>query len=610
MTAPLVSVCIPAYKQVHLLRRTLASVAEQTFQAYEVIVSDDSPNDEVERLVTEFAEHHPHWRYVRNTPSLGSPVNWNKAVSLAIGEWVHVLHHDDRYHLPDSLERLMAASEGADMLVCATWVEHERSGIRRLHAPTEDAMSKCVQRPHLSLVANLFGPPSSVLFKRSSPVRFNAAHQYVVDFEFYHDQLRTGANCRYLREALIASTTDAAHTVTSESMNRDVELREYLALEQRWLPEFSSEERPDLRSKFKSLFLRYGVRKPGELKALVPDLHMDEVLTGALQDANEHVRKSGMQAMRNRARKALGALVGTPAIAPNVVVRLMGGLGNQMFQYAAGYAVAVKHGVPLLLDRSFLDARPVGMTWTPRQLELDALSVPLVFADAELIAQLRKPVTQRGRQRLHKVLPGIFTDHRFTERSEGFDARFDRSEPPVYLEGYWQNQGYFMDIAEELRRHLFLPKEAPSPTNAALARAIRSERTASVHVRRGDYVGLAAGFHGTCSPAYYKAAMERMVTEAQVEHFYLFSDEPEWVAQNLELRYPHTIVSHNTGLQSHWDLWLMKQCRHHIIANSSFSWWGAWLDPRSDKQVIAPARWFQGKDVPSSAILPPEWTAL
>jgi hypothetical protein len=101
-----------------------------------------------------------------------------------------------------------------------------------------------------------------------------------------------------------------------------------------------------------------------------------------------------------------------------------------------------------------------------------------------------------------------------------------------------------------------------------------------------------------------------MVAEAQVEHFYLFSDEPDWVAQNLELRYPHTIVSHNTGLQSHWDLWLMEQCQHHIIANSSFSWWGAWLDPRSDKQVIAPARWFLGKDVPSSAILPPEWTTL
>ncbi len=293
----------------------------------------------------------------------------------------------------------------------------------------------------------------------------------------------------------------------------------------------------------------------------------------------------------------------------HVIVRLMGGLGNQLFQYAAGTALAQRLGVPLLLDRGFLDHRPADMTWTPRAFELDVFDLPIAFATEAQVRYLRRPMDRRGYSKAHAVLPSLFPDHVFRDKGHGFDPAVKELKAPVYMEGYWQNEGYFLSIADSLRTKLYVPRELPSTRNSEALATIKSTKSASIHVRRGDYVSDAetSRFHGVCSVDYHTSGAELLATQHGVQHFFIFSDDPVWVKENIRLPYPTTHVSHNTGSDGHWDLWLMKQCDHHIIANSSFSWWGAWLNTSPTKQVIGPARWFQGRDLPSSAILPPTW---
>lgn len=294
-----------------------------------------------------------------------------------------------------------------------------------------------------------------------------------------------------------------------------------------------------------------------------------------------------------------------------VTIRLMGGLGNQMFQYATGYALARKWNVPLLLDRSFLDARPPGMDWTPRPYALDVFRLHAQFATPRVLRRMRREWDRPVWRGLSRALPSLFRPQCYLERSTGHDAKLATLEPPIYLEGFWQNEGYFNAVARELRDEVFVPVEEPPERNASLLREIASVCSASIHVRRGDYVhnAQAAGYHGTCTVEYYRDASEELVRDKQVDHFFVFSDDPAWAKANLQLPRPATHVAHNTGAHGHWDLWLMKHCRHHIIANSSFSWWGAWLNAQPGKCVIAPARWFQGTDMPPSHILPASWTA-
>ena len=295
----------------------------------------------------------------------------------------------------------------------------------------------------------------------------------------------------------------------------------------------------------------------------------------------------------------------------HVIVRLMGGLGNQMFQYAAGLALARRLDVPLLLDREFLDSRPPGMDWTPRHFELDVFQAPVSFASKALVKQARRELDERLYRRMKRLLPGAFPHRCYLQQGTGFDPGLFQCKAPIYIEGFWQNEQYFKPMADELRLHHFVPRALPQGLNLELLQRIASGNTASVHVRRGDYVSNAASnqYHGVCSPEYYRSAVDHLANTKGVEHFLLFSDEPDWVRANLPLPYPCTVVSHNSGRDAHWDMHLMRHCRHHVIANSSFSWWGAWLNPLPDKVVIAPAQWFQGHGAPVTDIIPPEWTA-
>ncbi len=271
-----------------------------------------------------------------------------------------------------------------------------------------------------------------------------------------------------------------------------------------------------------------------------------------------------------------------------VVVALDGGLGNQMFQYAAGRALASRTSAPLVLDlRPLLQRghRPYGLSDF-------AFGTPV-----EMLTEGMPPrSTGRLRRFFDRLSGGGITFH---EAGFPFDGRILHAKPPVRLEGYFQSERYFMDSAATIRAD-FTPKHVLRKEIEALAnRLLPTGPSVSLHIRRGDYTDpQTMAVHGLLGPDYYAQALRLIAEQTSSElTVCVFTDDPAWVRAHLPLPASARYISEHTrsALQ---DLMLMSHCSHHITANSSFSWWGAWLNPNKDKIVVTPKHWFQ----PSSGL--------
>jgi len=291
-----------------------------------------------------------------------------------------------------------------------------------------------------------------------------------------------------------------------------------------------------------------------------------------------------------------------------IIVNLMGGLGNQMFQYAAGRSLSLRHQTALKLDLSFLEGDQTGNT--PRTFELDRFNISAQKASPREVSQMsgrQLPVRDRLRNRFFKAgIKGTL----FREKQFNVHPEFFLLPDNVYLDGYWQSESYFLEYNEILREEFTL-KTPLSGRCLGLADEIQSVNAVSMHIRRGDYVSdpITRAAHHVCDLDYYRRAEEEISKSVRAPHFFVFSDDPDWVAANLKLRYPTRFVSHNQGM-AHKDLRLMSLCRHHILANSSFSWWGAWLNPRPDKIVCSPGKWFNEWQADTSDLIPDAWLRI
>ena len=288
-----------------------------------------------------------------------------------------------------------------------------------------------------------------------------------------------------------------------------------------------------------------------------------------------------------------------------ITIRLIGGLGNQMFQYAAARALALRRGAQLRLDLSGYE------TYGLRRYELGAYRVDASITPADAIAAASTPLTIRRRiGRLWQKPPPQPVNH-YREPHFAFDPKLAEQPLPLYMDGYWQSERYFSDVRDVVRNDL-TPIEPLEPANAEIAARIDATNAVSLHVRRGDYVTDAqtSAYHGVCSLDYYRAAIGYVRSRVPNAHMFVFSDDPRWTRSNLKTDLPTTYVTANPADRGYRDMQLMSRCKHHIIANSSFSWWGAWLNPSPDKTVVAPARWFAGANSDTSDLLPSEWVRL
>jgi hypothetical protein len=196
----------------------------------------------------------------------------------------------------------------------------------------------------------------------------------------------------------------------------------------------------------------------------------------------------------------------------------------------------------------------------------------------------------------------------YIEKSHQFDRQVLNLPDNTFLEGFWQNENYFKDIRKILQKD-FSFKMTLSGKNKKILAQTTSSNAVSLHVRRGDYAANkeTTAYHGLMGMDYYQRAVQQITKKVKDPHFFVFSDDPVWAEKNIRLKNPATYIGKNKGCD---DLQLMIACRHHITANSSFSWWGAWLNPRTDKIVISPKRWFQDSSMRKAEIIPDKWIKL
>ena len=283
-----------------------------------------------------------------------------------------------------------------------------------------------------------------------------------------------------------------------------------------------------------------------------------------------------------------------------IVVALGGGIGNQLFQYAAARALALRLGVPLGLDRRRFEGRK----WPVYALDRFAISSAPV--DPGMLPM------REGRI-LGRLLSRFGGSMRvFREKSLAFDPAVLTLADGTYLRGVFASERYFADQADAIRRDLAFANP-PDARNRGLLTDIAQGTAVSIHVRRGDYVSdpRANRVHGTIESDFYRRAADHIATQAKRDlRFFVFSDDPAWAKENLRLDHPMQVVDNNGPDHGVEDLRLMSACQHHILANSTFSWWGAWMNPSPDKIVVAPKPWFRDPTLDESTIVPEGWARL
>ncbi len=296
-----------------------------------------------------------------------------------------------------------------------------------------------------------------------------------------------------------------------------------------------------------------------------------------------------------------------------IIVRLNGGLGNQMFQYALGRKLSLKYHAPLFLDLTFLNHRIkmpefLRPNFTFRNFTLDVFNIKASIARSPQIAFWNRPIF-RGKTML--ILDAILRKLAIFpgwEKSFSFDPKVLLLGPGSYLEGFWHSERYFKDIEETLRKDFTLRNPLTGKTKELYVE-IRDCASLCIHVRRTDVAENS--FYHSIPLEYYHSGLEYIKQYRQIEKVYVFSDDLDWCRKNLKFRYPTVYVGpEHAGKHGEGHLHLMSAGRNFIIANSTFSWWAAWLSDNPDKMVIAPKRWFRINRMDDSDLIPEKWIRL
>lgn len=285
-----------------------------------------------------------------------------------------------------------------------------------------------------------------------------------------------------------------------------------------------------------------------------------------------------------------------------IIVNLMGGLGNQMFQYACGVALSAKTGENVVYATDIFGQQS---TFNGFELVTAFGLTPQIATPSDLRRVLGRvgspPYVRRAvmkYERLAALMPGAAIFELNFAFEHDLAAKLSKGG---YLHGYWQSERYFEDVAQQV--HQAFGFSGVEQT----ALEVTEKINVSLHVRRGDYMNVGS-VHAACDAAYYHSALEAMGLPKQDIVLHVFSDDADWARQEISSLHPDCrIIRGNEGANSYKDMYLMSKCDHHIIANSSFSWWGAWLNQSPKKKVVAPKRWFLDPALNSDQIIPAAW---
>jgi len=282
-----------------------------------------------------------------------------------------------------------------------------------------------------------------------------------------------------------------------------------------------------------------------------------------------------------------------------VYVQLLGGLGNQMFQYAAAYALASSHQTRVKLDISEFESYKL------RKFDLEVFNTDFEAADDGELSIY--PIGNRMFRVLEKFKP-VQRKSFYKEPFFHFDESFFDLTPPVYIKGYFQSEKYFVRKSAKIRELFSFRPEAIKDV-LSIATRLKEEDSVSIHIRKGDYKNeVAMKVHGILTIDYYKEAINKMELQLDDPKFYVFSDD---LTLDASLFHPNATMVSGLITKTHFeDMFLMSQCRNNVIANSSFSWWAAWLNNNPNKIVTGPQRWFSDGPKDTYDILPANWIKI
>lgn len=294
-----------------------------------------------------------------------------------------------------------------------------------------------------------------------------------------------------------------------------------------------------------------------------------------------------------------------------IIVKLKGGLGNQMFQYAFARKLSLMKNIQVKIDISLIHNEVYNHYY-----ELNHFNIIENIASYEEVNQFIYGKFERGLHGLAlKIIDKALPNHKrkvVKQPKKSFDPLILKASDNKYFDGYWGNEKYFKDIGSTVRKE-FILIEKLDDKNFEIKKKIMSVNSVSIHVRRGGYLTVegAKRLFPVCTREYYENAINKIYSLVDNPQFFIFTQDYDWVKNNFKQNVPITTVKNKEGYK---DLELMKHCKHNIIANSTFSWWGAWLNNNPDKIVIAPKVWYKinsyQKMYEKGDLIPKEWIKL
>jgi hypothetical protein len=291
-----------------------------------------------------------------------------------------------------------------------------------------------------------------------------------------------------------------------------------------------------------------------------------------------------------------------------VIIKLQGGLGNQMFQYAFARIISEKNKCKLYCDIEFFDNTEKKPGFTPRKLAINIFDIEVIKMDELIYSQFV------NKKKVISFLDFVLWEkHKeFAENLFKYDRKVFKIKPPIYLDGYFQKDIYFKGY-ENMVKKLFIFPTNFTDNIKKLLNLIDSSISVSIHFRRGDYIDdeIINNYHGTCSLDYYHDSIKTIQKNVSNPLFFIFSDDIEWVKHTLSgWKYNFYFVTETKGNDDWIDMMLMSRCKHNIIANSSYSWWSAWLNQFVNKVVIYPANWYNDKNINTQHLTPKKWIKI
>jgi hypothetical protein len=292
-----------------------------------------------------------------------------------------------------------------------------------------------------------------------------------------------------------------------------------------------------------------------------------------------------------------------------IISMLKGGMGNQMFQYAAAFALANRHQTPLKLDIHYLlDTSKRYFRHTHREYALDVFNIQAEIASPREISRFTTP--RIGNKYLYHLKKRILKRHNvFEESNVHSPGEFLNIPADAYLEGFWQNTSYIEGVRDLLRQEFSFRESLPGYCTGTLNK-MRSSNSVCVVFRRGDFVNHP---ELDITPlSYYHAAIDLFQNKKGHLTYFIFSDDIPWCKENFARKDVQIefVDQRHTGPKAQYYLELMMGCKHFIIPNSTYPWWAAWLNAEPEKMVIAPKRWFKSQFVDRNPIVPDDWITL